>query len=75
MIFVQAGYERGFPKLPELACRRMWWAVKNLIRRRAAVKFEFVEKFGEKTAQEWAEHYGQKSIADEINFYVSCSNS
>jgi hypothetical protein len=63
-------YESGFLSLAELVSRKMWWAVKNVIRRRVAKKEEFLEDFGGKTAVEWAEHYRNASLATELRYYV-----
>ena len=54
-----------------MACRKQWFAVKNLLRRQVVPFHEFKELYGSKTAAEWAEHYGESLIAKELRFYVS----
>jgi hypothetical protein len=55
----------------ELACEGMWWAVRNLARRRAASLAEYQEVFHGKTAAQWAQHYGLPNLSRELEYYVS----
>ncbi len=59
--------------MAELACKKSWWAVKNLIRRQVIGLGEYAEKFCGKTAEEWARYYKEELIAQEIDYYVSAS--
>ena len=60
-----------FPTLGELAKKKMWWAVQNLIRRGQAKEWEFCERVEGKTAAAWAEHEGCLYLLNEIRYYVS----
>jgi hypothetical protein len=68
---IQGGYEKAFPSIAKLVCERHWFAVKNLIRRQVVRRSEYGEKFGGKTAAEWATYYGLELLAKEIRYFVS----
>ena len=71
-LYSQGGYAKKFPTLSELVSEGMWWAVRNLIRRRAARQDEFGEQIClGTTAAEWADYYGLLALLQEINHYVS----
>ena len=62
----------GFPSIAELACRKKWFAVKNLIRRQVVPASEFSSvTFGGKTAAGWAAYYMKNELLEELWYYVS----
>jgi hypothetical protein len=66
----QSGFVVRFPSLAELACKRAFWAVQNLIRRQVVGSAEYVEQFSGKTAAGWARNYGRTMLAQELEYYV-----
>lgn len=60
----------------ELASKREWFAVKNLLRRQVVGKAELTkDKYEGKTAVQWAEFHGEVDMAQELAFYVSRATS
>ena len=68
--FIKGEAEKnGFPKLSEMAEKKQWWAVKNLVRRRVITDGEAVEKCNGRNALEWAVHHDEKEMAEELKYY------
>ena len=60
----------------QLAFHQMWWAVKNLARRKVVPEDEMLQKYQGKNAIEWAEHHGKQGMAKEIGYYfITVRNS
>ena len=61
----------GFPRVAAMAKDRIWYPIKNLVRRQALPAVEFSQQFEGKTALEWAQTHGKQEMADELRYYVS----
>jgi hypothetical protein len=68
---LQKKFEKdGFPSIAELACKMDWAPLQNLCRRRVVKEKEANEKYQNKTAVEWAKHYGEHGLAKELEYLL-----
>jgi hypothetical protein len=70
ILFQLAIETEGVTPIAQLAAEQKWFAVQNLCRRRIVRLEEALQMHNRNNAIHWALHYGQRALADEIEYLL-----